>query len=86
MARLSSPDELSKLRADLASRRDPARPCISVCAGAGCVASGATEVIAAFKSELAKQGLEAQVDTRGTGCPGVCERGPVVVIHPEENC
>ena len=86
MARLSSPEDLVKLRADLASRRDPARPCISVCAGAGCVASGATEVIAAFRAELAKQGLEARVDTKGTGCPGFCERGPVVVIHPEEIC
>ena len=26
------------------------------------------------------------VDTKGTGCPGFCERGPVLVIHPEEIC
>ena len=26
------------------------------------------------------------MDTKGTGCPGFCERGPVVVIYPEEIC
>jgi NADH:ubiquinone oxidoreductase subunit F (NADH-binding)/(2Fe-2S) ferredoxin/Pyruvate/2-oxoacid:ferredoxin oxidoreductase delta subunit len=26
------------------------------------------------------------VDVKETGCPGFCERGPLVVIHPEEIC
>jgi NADH-quinone oxidoreductase subunit F len=26
------------------------------------------------------------VDVRETGCPGFCERGPLIVIHPEEIC
>jgi len=86
MARLNSPEELEKFRQELLSKRDPNTPCISVCAGAGCVASGANEVIAAFKAEIEKQGLQADVDTKGTGCPGFCERGPVVVIYPEEIC
>lgn len=85
MARLNSPGELKQFREDL-SKRDPNTPCISICAGAGCVASGADEVIAAFQAEIEKQGLAAAVDTKGTGCPGFCERGPVVVIYPEEIC
>jgi NADH-quinone oxidoreductase subunit F len=86
MACLRSPQELERLRQELASRRAPDTPCISVCAGAGCIASGAAEVIDAFTAELAAQGLGAEVDTKGTGCPGFCERGPVVVIYPEETC
>jgi NADP-reducing hydrogenase subunit HndC len=27
-----------------------------------------------------------EVETKGTGCPGYCQRGPVVVIYPEEIC
>jgi NADH-quinone oxidoreductase subunit F len=50
------------------------------------MAFGAGDVIAAFKAEIEKQGLQADVDTKGTGCPGFCERGPVVVIYPEEIC
>ncbi len=86
MARLKSPEDLELLRQELLKKRDPNKPCISICAGAGCVASGANEVIAAFKAEITNQGIEAQVDTKGTGCPGFCERGPVVVIYPEEIC
>jgi NADH-quinone oxidoreductase subunit F len=86
MRRLNSPDELEKVRQEILARRDPDKPCISICAGTGCLASGAGDVIAAFKAELDKEGLKAKVDTKGTGCPGFCERGPVVVIYPEEIC
>jgi NADH:ubiquinone oxidoreductase subunit F (NADH-binding)/(2Fe-2S) ferredoxin/NAD-dependent dihydropyrimidine dehydrogenase PreA subunit len=86
MARLKSPEELEQLRQELLARRDPDKPCISICAGAGCLAYGAAEVIDAFTGEIKKQNLTATVDTKGTGCPGFCERGPVVVIYPEEIC
>jgi NADH:ubiquinone oxidoreductase subunit F (NADH-binding)/(2Fe-2S) ferredoxin/Pyruvate/2-oxoacid:ferredoxin oxidoreductase delta subunit len=86
MARLESPEELGKFRKKILSKRDPNTPCISICAGTGCIASGAGEVIAAFKAEIEKQGLKADVNTKETGCPGFCERGPVVVIYPEEIC
>ncbi len=86
MSRINSPDELEKVRQEILSQRDPNKPCISICAGAGCLAFGASEVIAAFKAEIEKQGLKTDVNTKGTGCPGFCERGPVVVIYPEEIC
>jgi len=86
MARLNSPEALRKFRQAILSKRDPDNPCISICAGAGCVASGADDVIDAFKKEIEKEGLTTTVDTKGTGCPGFCERGPVVVIYPEEIC
>ncbi len=86
MAQLNSPEELEKFRQELFTKRDPNKPCISICAGAGCLACGAAGVIRAFKAEIKKQGLAATVDTKGTGCPGFCERGPVVVIYPEEIC
>jgi NADH-quinone oxidoreductase subunit F len=86
MAQLNSAQELEQYRDELSTRRDPNKPCISICAGAGCLAYGAADVIAAFIAEIDKQGLTAAVDTKGTGCPGFCERGPVVVIYPEEVC
>lgn len=86
MARLNSPEDLDKVRQEISARRDPDTPCIAICAGAGCLASGAGEVIAAFEAEIKKQGLAANVNTRETGCPGFCERGPLVVIYPQEIC
>jgi len=86
MPMLNSPAELEQLRQDILSKRDPGKPRISVCAGAGCLATGASKVISAFIAEIEKQGLTGEVHTKGTGCPGFCERGPVVVIDPEETC
>jgi NADH-quinone oxidoreductase subunit F len=86
MVPLNSPEALEKFRQEILARRDPDHPVISICAGTGCLASGAGDVIAAFETEIEKHGLAAQVDTKGTGCPGFCERGPVVVIYPGETC
>jgi len=86
MPRINSPAELEEFRKDIISKRDPKRPCIAVCTGTGCLALGAAKVVAAFKEELKKQGLQRKVDIRETGCPGFCERGPLIVIHPEEIC
>lgn len=57
---------------------------ILVCAGTGCASSGAHKLIDALKLELNKQGLEETVDLVGTGCQGFCEKGPTVVIEPQQ--
>ncbi len=86
MPKLRTPQELSEYREGLAARGAAERPCVSVCAGTGCLASGAREVIEAFRAEIEAQGLAAGVEIRGTGCPGFCERGPVVVLQPGGIC
>ena len=86
MAQINTPEALSHFRDELLSKRDPETPFISICAGAGCIASGADKVIKAFHEEIEKKGLKAEIDTKGTGCPGFCEQGPIVVIYPEEIC
>src|SRR5574342_9517 len=86
MPRINSPAELEEFRRDIISKRGPNKPCIAVCTGTGCLALGAAKVVAAFKEEIKKQGLETKVDVRETGCPGFCERGPVTVSYPEEIC
>ncbi|MGB6873330.1 MAG: NADH-quinone oxidoreductase subunit NuoF [Dehalococcoidia bacterium] len=86
MARIKSSAELEELRQEILSKRDPNKPCIAICSGTGCLALGCNKVITAFKKEIKKQGLEADVDIRETGCPGFCEKGTVVVIYPEGIC
>ncbi len=81
--RLSSPKELEALRESIVQDRDPDKRCVTICGGTGCVALGAEGIIAGFREELKKQGVESTVDLRVTGCPGFCERGPLVVIEPE---
>src|SRR4030043_32758 len=86
MARIKSPAELEEIRKGILSKRDPNKPCITICGGTGCLALGNQRVISAFKEEIKKQSLAAKVDVRETGCPGFCEKGPIVVIYPEETC
>jgi NADH-quinone oxidoreductase subunit F len=86
MRRVNSAAELEELRRDILSRRDPDRPCITLCSGTACHASGSTEVAASIEEEIKKQGLSDKVDFRRTGCHGFCEKGPIIVIHPEKIC
>ena len=56
---------------------------ILVCTGTGCASSGSHEVIEKFKSEIEKKGLSDEILVVPTGCHGMCEMGPIVVVYPE---
>jgi NADH:ubiquinone oxidoreductase subunit F (NADH-binding)/(2Fe-2S) ferredoxin/Pyruvate/2-oxoacid:ferredoxin oxidoreductase delta subunit len=90
MQTIKSPAELEEFRKGILSRLDPKKALIAVCTGTGCIALGAAKVVTALREEIQKQELESKVDLRvdirETGCPGFCERGPVLVIYPEEIC
>ena len=86
MPRLNSATELEKLRKDVFSKRDPDKPSIAICAGMDCLERDNGRIIAAFEKEVDKKDLKAKVDIRVTGCHGYCEKGPMVVIYPEEIC
>ena len=86
MARLKSASDLEKARQKILSKRDLNKPCITICSGTGCHALGSDRVYEALLSELSKNGLHKKLDVRRTGCHGFCERGPIVVIFPDETC
>ncbi len=82
MKRIQSAQELEAYRQECVASRDPQRIVITICAGTGCQAHGCSNVVTAMRQELDKQGLD-QVEVKATGCHGFCERGPLVVIHPQ---
>jgi NADH-quinone oxidoreductase subunit F len=84
MGKLTSVAELDQLRKQILSQRRPQRSFISVCGGTGCHAYGCEEVARAFRNELKRQSLSDQVELKVTGCPGFCERGPLVVVYPQK--
>ncbi len=83
MSRLESQKALESLRKKLQKQRDPKRPVISLCAGSGCGAYGTDEVKDALDKEISQNGLKGKVEVKVTGCHGFCEKGPIMVIHPE---
>jgi NADH-quinone oxidoreductase subunit F len=86
MSRINSAAELEKLRKGILSKRDPDKPSIAVCAGMDCLDQDNGKIIRAFEEEIDKNNLKTKVDVRATGCHGFCEKGPLVVIYPEEIC
>ena len=85
MTQINSFNELEELRQRIVSERNPDAPCITVCAGTGCLASGSRDVIAAFDREIEARGLEVELGFRSTGCHGFCEKGPIVIIDRGES-
>ena len=56
---------------------------VLVCGGTGCSSSGSAELIKRFEEQIAKNGLDKEVKVVRTGCFGLCEAGPVVIVYPE---
>ena len=86
MPRLQTTAELETLRGQIRAARDPAKPCIAVCSGAACDGLDSAAVASAFAAEITKQGAEAKVDFRVTGCHGYCNKGPNVLAGPGDIC
>lgn len=56
---------------------------VLVCGGTGCHSSGSADIIAEFDKHLEKNGLQKEVKVVLTGCFGLCEVGPIVIVYPE---
>ena len=56
---------------------------VLVCGGTGCTSSGSRQIRERLAEELKAQGLENEVKIVQTGCFGLCEHGPIMIIYPE---
>jgi len=83
LSRLSSIDELRKLRSILLDAIDKSKPRIVVCAGTACQASGSNGIIRAAKRYIIENHLVGKVSLRITGCHGFCEMGPFILTEPQ---
>ncbi len=57
---------------------------ILICAGTGCISSGAGEVQKALISSLQEHKLDDKVRIIMSGCHGFCEKGPIFIVYPED--
>ena len=56
---------------------------VLICGGTGCTSSGSPELIRLFEEKIKNAGLEKEVKVVRTGCFGLCEMGPIVIVYPE---
>ncbi|MBU0545128.1 MAG: 4Fe-4S binding protein [Proteobacteria bacterium] len=84
MAILSNRESLEKFQDKLKSAKSHGKKkLVSLCAGSGCGAYGTAKVHQALMEELALQNLTEDVEVKLTGCHGFCEKGPIMVVHPQ---
>jgi len=56
---------------------------ILICGGTGCTSSGSVKLVQELKKELVKHDILDEIEVIQTGCFGLCELGPVVIVYPE---
>lgn len=84
-------EELHKIREEkrkeldlrVNTKADTREKHILVCHGTGCTSSKSPEILAEFKRILKEKNIE-NVRVIKTGCFGLCAKGPIVIIRPED--
>ena len=84
-------EELNKIRiekrAELDLRKntnaDTREKHILVCNGTGCTSSKSPEILEKFKEIIEEKGIR-NVRVIKTGCSGLCAKGPIVIIRPDD--
>jgi len=56
---------------------------VLVCGGTGCASSNSAKIKEEFESKINEYQLDKEVQVISTGCFGLCEEGPIVVVYPE---
>jgi len=84
MKRFTSVSDFEKCRQSLESSVGSCESVVTICGGTGCTALGSAQVYEAFEQQIDKHNLAGRVGLKQTGCHGFCEKGPVVVILPDQ--
>ncbi len=74
-------EKINELIAD-DERVTRSKAAVGVCAGAGCRALGGDAILSALVAEVDRLGQNHKIKVFGTGCPGACQQGPVVIVRP----
>ncbi|MGI6175433.1 MAG: NADH-quinone oxidoreductase subunit NuoF [Christensenellales bacterium] len=91
---LKDRESLQQIRHSYAHALNAQRQKVLVCAGTGCISSGALEIFDRLKALIEKSGavceiaLQKEPHTAGiglkkSGCHGFCEMGPLIRIEPQ---
>ena len=48
-----------------------------------CHSNGSTEIVTNFMEAIEENGISDKVMVTNTGCLGICNEGPIVIVYPE---
>jgi len=75
------PEELEVKAAAEVARQQAYDARLVCCSSTGCQSSGASEIINNLKAELKARQLDNKVQVTGTGCMGLCSKGPLIRMY-----
>jgi len=56
---------------------------VLICSGSMCISRGAKSLRTEFEEHLTRLGIRDEIKLVNTGCVGLCEQGPFVIVYPE---
>ncbi len=56
---------------------------VLVCGGTGCTSGGSDKILETLREGIKANGLDKEITVVQTGCHGMCEAGPIVIVYPE---
>ena len=56
---------------------------VLICSGSMCVSRGAKTLRDEFEEHLSRLGIREEIKLVNTGCVGLCEQGPFVIVYPD---
>ena len=56
---------------------------VLICSGSNCISRGAKSLSEEFETHLGNLGIREEIKLVNTGCVGLCEQGPFVIVYPE---
>ncbi|WP_427340932.1 NAD(P)H-dependent oxidoreductase subunit E, partial [Caloranaerobacter sp. DY30410] len=56
---------------------------VLICGGTGCTSSSSDKIQNEFELKIKEKGLDKEIKVVRTGCFGLCEAGPIVIVYPE---
>ncbi|NLD52131.1 MAG: NADH-quinone oxidoreductase subunit F, partial [Clostridiales bacterium] len=56
---------------------------VLICGGTGCTSSGSNQLMERLEARLKEHDLDREIKPIRTGCFGLCEAGPIVIVYPE---
>lgn len=86
--KINGPEDFKKLQKQLQQKYPVKYPRILVCNGTGCKARGSFHLAEALSKELQQAEIDLPVNfgLKRVGCHGLCEKGPLVIIYPDNIC
>ncbi len=76
------PQELRQIAEDERQSSKPTR--VRCCVAEGCLAAGSAAVKGSLDASVEAQGLGDAVEVRPVGCLGLCSKGPLVRVDPDD--